>query len=62
MKNILERIFALMIIIMVTISLLFWEHPYLAEHSNKDNSYRNLVPSSGQSRGLDDYGCGPIRI
>jgi hypothetical protein len=49
MRNILELILALMII--TNLALV-----------NKDNSYRNLVPSSGQSRGLDDYGCGPIRV
>jgi len=27
-----------------------------------DNSWRNKVPSSGQMRGNNDYGCGPIRI
>lgn len=27
-----------------------------------DNSWRNKVPSSGQMKGFNDYGCGPIRV
>lgn len=55
--EILERCYIVMVITMVVIAILFWEHPYL-----EDNSYRNLVPSSGQMRGQNDYGCGPIRV
>jgi len=31
-----------------------WDHA--------DNSWRNKVPSSGQMKGLNAYGCGPIRV
>lgn len=33
-----------------------------AAHAESDNSWRNKVPSSGQTRGHNKYGCGPIRL